>query len=426
MAEWQTALLDDLVEIIIDHRGKTPLKMGGNFIASGYPVLSAKNVKTDKLIEMDSIRYISGELYSKWMKDELFRNDIILTSEAPLGEVYLIPDDSKYALGQRLFGIRVKKDCVLPQYLSAWLASPQGQAALHSRATGTTAQGIKQSELRKVLIDLPPMPTQELIANTRSAIISKIDLNRQMNAVLESAARALFKSWFVDFDPVRAKMEGRVPDGLSADIAALFPNALVDSPFGEVPKGWAWSDLKSVALLNDESWTRRNYPDEIEYVDLANTKWGTIESTQIYTAAEVPSRAQRIIQSGDTIVGTVRPGNGSYAYVGRNGMTASTGFAALRPQKPHYSEFVFLVATSNENIERLAHLADGGAYPAVRPEVVMTTPAVWPGDSILAEFSKISRPLIQRIERNKAENIQLVDLRDTLLPKLISGQLEVA
>jgi type I restriction enzyme, S subunit len=238
MAERKTALLDDLVEIIIDHRGKTPLKMGGNFIASGYPVLSAKNVKTDKLIEMDSIRYISGELYSKWMKDELFRNDIILTSEAPLGEVYLIPDDSKYALGQRLFGIRVKKDRVLPQYLSAWLASPQGQAALHSRATGTTAQGIKQSELRKVLIDLPPMPTQELIANTRSAIISKIDLNRQMNAVLESAARALFKSWFVDFDPVRAKMEGRAPDGLSADIAALFPDTLVDSSLGEIPNGW--------------------------------------------------------------------------------------------------------------------------------------------------------------------------------------------
>src|SRR5574338_242899 len=108
----------------------------------------------------------------------------------------------------------------------------------------------------------------------------------------------------------------------------------------------------------------------IRYVDLANTKWGRIEAVTVHEAHEAPSRAQRVLRPGDTIVGTVRPGNGSYAFIATDGLTGSTGFAVLRPRTSQYESFVYLASTAADNIDVLQHLADGGAYPAVRPDIV--------------------------------------------------------
>jgi type I restriction enzyme S subunit len=176
---------------------------------------------------------------------------------------------------------------------------------------------------------------------------------------MEAMARALFKDWFVDFGPTRAKMAGHTLY-LAPDLWALFPDRLDDD---RKPEGWQWGTLGHVATLNSESWSRANYPACIDYVDLSNTKWGTIESTQPHEQDKAPSRAQRVLRSGDTIVGTVRPGNGSYALVGTAGLTGSTGFAVLRPLRPACREFVYLAATAPDNIVRLSLLADGGAYP---------------------------------------------------------------
>jgi type I restriction enzyme S subunit len=127
----------------------------------------------------------------------------------------------------------------------------------------------------------------------------------------------------------------------------------------------------------------------------------------------------------DTIVGTVRPANGSYAFISRDGLTGSTGFAVLRPRKREYAEFVYLAVTEPENIERLGHLADGGAYPAVRPEGVVATKTVRPGREILKVFTQKVAPMLSRVASNAEEMTTLATLRDTLLPKLISGELRV-
>lgn len=128
----------------------------------------------------------------------------------------------------------------------------------------------------------------------------------------------------------------------------------------------------------------------------------------------------------DTIVGTVRPGNGSYALISADGLTGSTGFAVLRPRSEMYAEFVYLAATSADNIEALAHLADGGAYPAVRPEVVAATKVARPKDDILRVFSRTAGSMLLKIADNERESRTLATLRDTLLPKLISGELRVS
>ena len=241
-------------------------------------------------------------------------------------------------------------------------------------------------------------------------------------AQLIDGARAIFKDWFVDFGPTRAKAEGRAPY-LAAQHWELFPDALDEE---DKPEGWSFAPLTALAEMNPESWSRKNTPEEVEYVDLANTKWGTIEATQQFRWQDAPSRAKRILRPGDTIVGMVRPGNGSFAFVSDSGLTGSTGFAVLRPHQARYTELVFLSATAPENIERLANLADGAAYPAVRPEVVGATEVAFCEDAVATSFSELVSPILDRMESNKRENHTLAQTRDLLLPKLMSGEIRLS
>ncbi|MGL6215307.1 restriction endonuclease subunit S [Billgrantia desiderata] len=291
--------------------------------------------------------------------------------------------------------------------------------------TGAVMPKLTQGNLNRIEISHPCVIEQRAIAHILGTLDDKIELNRRRSQTLEAMARALFKDWFVDFGPVRAKLEGRQAY-LPADLWQLFPDRLDDE--GK-PEGWETTTLANFARLNPESWTKKSAPHEIRYVDLSNTKQGTIEGVARMPWSEAPSRAQRILRTGDTIVGTVRPGNKSFALIGYEGMTGSTGFAVLRPLEKHCRDFVFLAATSPENIERLTHLADGAAYPAVRPDVVLASPVtVPPGEivnDVLRGFANAVSGWVDAVEKNKQESKTLAQLRDTLLPKLISGELRI-
>ena len=287
---------------------------------------------------------------------------------------------------------------------------------------GSGVPTLNRNHVHPLPVRLPPPTEQCAIAHILGTLDDKIELNRRMNETLEAMARALFKSWFVDFDPVRAKMEG-VDTGLPKHIADLFPARLVASELGEIPKGWKVGTLEDVVSLNPESWSTRNAPEEIVYVDLSNTKWGYIEKVETYSWKAAPSRGRRVLRHGDTIVGTVRPGNGSFSLVGRDGLTGSTGFAVLRPKTPSDAELVWCAATSQDNIDRLAHLADGGAYPAVRPEAVAATKLPLADFATRGAFSSVAASLLNQVDANKQQSHTLADLRDTLLPRLISGEL---
>jgi type I restriction enzyme S subunit len=143
----------------------------------------------------------------------------------------------------------------------------------------------------------------------------RIALLSETNATLEAIAQALFKSWFVDFDPVRAKQEGRAPEGMNEATAAMFPDRFDESELGLVPIGWRVGSLSALAILNPESWTATMHPDTVAYIDLANTKNNEIAQVTDYVFEEAPSRARRVLRDGDTIVGTVRPGNRSFAFI---------------------------------------------------------------------------------------------------------------
>jgi type I restriction enzyme S subunit len=335
-----------------------------------------------------------------------------------------VPPDTRVCLGQRMVLLRPKPDEMNFRFLRYWLNSPVMSRHVHGFRDGTVAERLNLPTIRALSVAVPPLDEQCAIARILGTLDNKIELNRLMNETLEAIARAIFKSWFVDFDPVRAKAEGRDP-GLPKHIADFFPDRFEDSNLGEIPKGWEVGTLADFSSLNPEAWSKETRPAVINYVDLSNTKWGRIEVVTDYAQQNAPSRAQRVLRPRDTIVGTGRPGNGSYAFISEEGLTGSTGFAVLRPRIAEYAEFVYLAATAADNIEALSHLADGGAYPAVRPEVVAAAQVVKSGDDVIERYSRATGPLLRKIAKNGHESRTLAALRDTLLPKLISGELRV-
>lgn len=176
--------IDQLVQLIMDYRGKTPKKLGMNWTENQCDIvaLSAKNIKDNKIVNTDKSHYGSESLYKRWMKDgDIEPGDILITSEAPLGEVYLITKPIKAILSQRLFLLRFNKNIVNPWYIFAFMNSQSFKNKLFSKATGTTVVGIKQKELRKIEIDLPNIRLQNKVGDIFRVIYKKIIINEIIN-----------------------------------------------------------------------------------------------------------------------------------------------------------------------------------------------------------------------------------------------------
>ena len=392
----------------------------------GYPYVGIPQIKNGR-VDLDSARPIAEEHFRDWTRKANPQPfDIILSRRCNPGETgFVSPGLGEFAVGQNLVLLRSDGENIIKPFLR-WLSrGPEWWAQVEKYINaGAVFDSLTCAEIPEFRLPIPPLSDQHAIAHILGTLDDKIELNRRMNATLEAMARALFKSWFVDFDPVRAKMAGR-DTGLPTEVDDLFPDRLVDSELGGIPEGWCASTLKDVALLNPESWSKESAPDRILYVDLANTKWGNIHGVQMYSWADAPSRGRRVLRRGDTIVGTVRPGNGSYALIDRDGLTGSTGFAVLRPTNPGEREIVWCAATSHDAIDRLGRLADGGAYPAVNQKAVLDTPVALPHARIRLAFSSCAAPLLNRLQANQREARTLGLLRDALLPRLVSGELRI-
>ena len=291
--------------------------------------------------------------------------------------------------------------------------------------SGSAVPSTNREAFYALPVTLPPLPEQRVIAHILGTLDDKIALSRRLTATLDAMVRALFKSWFVDFEPVRAKVEGR-DTGLPQHIADLFPDRLVDSEFGKIPESWEHSTLDNIVFLNPELWNNQNTTSQIAYVDLSNTKWGYIERVSSFAWEDAPTRARRVLRDGDTILGTVRPSNGSFALIPKDGLTGSTAFAVLRPVVRTDRELIWCAATAADNIDRLSRLADGGAYPAVHPNAVAETKIVLADEATRRGFSLFAAPIVDQMEAHKSRSIKLMEVRRTLLPKLVSGEVRVS
>lgn len=241
MGEWKEYKLGDITSLVIDYRGKTPLKLGSDWSNSGYRALSAKNIKTGKIVNEDSIRFVDEHLYKLWMKDEVKKGDIFITSEAPFGQIFYWNSDEKIVLSQRLFCLRLKEN-ICSQFVYYYMTTNVFQKELDGRATGTTVVGLRQPELLKCKIKLPSFREQIKIVSILKSLDDKIENNRKINENLEQQAQALFKSWFVDFEPFRDQ-------------------PFVDSELGMIPEGWRVESFPDFLTPSTEKVGKEGVPE---------------------------------------------------------------------------------------------------------------------------------------------------------------------
>jgi type I restriction enzyme S subunit len=394
--------------------------------SGGVPLIKVGDVK-DGSIPSRPTYCVSEETNYEYRRTQLEGNELLITLVGNPGECIVVQPYMKGWNPARAIAVVRLKDPSIRTYLKAVLESSAGRHLIDAVLNTTVQKTLNLKDIKRLPIPLPHAETIAGVSQIAEAFSTRIALLRETNATLEAIAQALFKSWFVDFDPVRARMEGRPPEGMDDATAALFPDSFEESELGWVPKGWRAGTLAEMSALNPESWTTRNHPASVAYIDLANAKDNEIAAVTQYAFDEAPSRARRVLRSGDTIVGTVRPGNRSFAFIYQplNNLTGSTGFAVLRPSAKAHTEFVYLAATQDSSIDQLTHVADGGAYPAVRPDVVAGLPCVVPPMSILHAFHAVAEPLLAKVSENQQQAQTLATLRDTLLPRLISGQLRL-
>lgn len=181
---WTVGTIDDATSLIIDYRGRTPKKMGSDWSVAGIPAVSAKNVKGGRLVRPEMFNFVSEELYERWMKDKLALGDILMTSEAPLGELYYLALNARFCLSQRIFAMRANPARCDSTFLYYWLESPACQTEIINRGTGTTVEGIRQSELRKVSVLLPPLQIQKAAAKFLAAWTEQIHRNEEQSRTL--------------------------------------------------------------------------------------------------------------------------------------------------------------------------------------------------------------------------------------------------
>jgi type I restriction enzyme S subunit len=421
MGEWREYTVGEFADVV---GGGTPKTSIEAFWGGEIPWISPKDLSdyNDRRIQRGE-RNISSEGLKSSSAKVLPKNSVLLTSRAPVG--YLAIADNEITTNQGFRSLVVKEDF---DFLFVYYLLKNNVEYLKQHATGSTFQELSGSTLKGLKFRLPEdKKEQQKISSILSSLDDKIELNRKMNETLEEMARAIFKSWFVDFDPVHAKARGEKPAGMPDEIADLFPPEFVhsDQLNKPIPKGWKVVPISSLAELNAKSWTKKNAPESVKYIDLANTKDGEIHSIAGYLFSEAPSRARRILSVGDTIIGTVRPGNRSFAYIANDGYTGSTGFAVMTPKKAGFREFIYIALTQSATIDYFAHLADGAAYPAIRPEVVANYELVIPNEEVIKAFSELTFDVFSKIFMQKEQNFSLTQLRDSLLPKLISGEIEV-
>ena len=274
---------------------------------------------------------------------------------------------------------------------------------------------------------VPPRREQRAIAHVLGTLDDKIELNRRMNETLEAMARALFKSWFVDFDPVRAKMEARDP-GLPRPLADLFPDRLVDSEIGEIPEGWDAASINDLIDLNPKRTLRKG--KIAPYLDMANmpTK-GHVPDKWI----DRPFGSGMRFVNGDTLLARITPclENGKTAYVDflPNGSIGwgSTEYIVMRPKPPIPNEFAYCLARNPDFREYAIHNMTGtSGRQRVPAKALAHFPLVAPSKEVGEAFGNLIQPLFANATANARESRTLTTLRDSLLPKLISGEVRVA
>jgi len=411
------------------------------YVDSGVAIIRGTNLAESKNLSGEFV-YISEEKAYELGNANLKPEDLVFPHRGNIGAVGLVPDDGlRYALSTSLMKITLDTQRALPSFYYYFFRSQRGQAELLKNASRVGTPGIATplTSLRGCVVPFPSLNEQEAAVAVLSSLDDRIALLRETNATLEAIAQAHFKSWFVDFDPVRAKAEGQEPEGLSAEIAGLFPDSFDESGSGLVPKGWSQTTLGQVGARHGGSIQTGPFGSQLhasDYVvagvpvimpkDLANRRVNEQSIARIQQS-DADRLARHKVQAGD-IVFSRRGDVERHALIGEleAGWICGTGCLLVRPGSAWPSPTFLSMALDEQRARKwLVRHAVGATMPNLNTGILADVPLLMPQTEILGAFENIVKATEEKRSAN-FEYIQvLTDLRDALLPRLISGQLRL-
>lgn len=410
-------LLEECIDLIIDNRGKTPKKMGGDWVDEGIKTISAKNVHDRKLDNIDSIRCITQEVYNKWMKEDIKKGDCLLASEgATLGENLYWNSEEKVAIGQRLYCIRTNESILDSKYFSAYMNTNEYQKEIEGKATGTSVLGIKQTELLKTRVLIKDINEQRFIGSLYFDLNEKIEVNNQINKKLEETAQAIFKRWFVDFE---------FPDE-NGNPYKSSGGKMVESELGIIPKGWEFKKLSELAeMKNGVNYGRNQEGEVVNVINVRDFDGSLLVNNDKLDSIYIPRKQinDYKLQKSDTIiVRSAKPGE--TLLVNDDKLKVYSGFTIrIRAQKNINKIYLFYCVRNS--IRKLENSSNGTIFKNLNQQLLGSLDIVEVPIKILENYNKLVKTLIDKIYFTTQEVNKLIQVRDTLLPKLMSGEIRV-
>ena len=408
---WELTTLGDVCQ-----RGGGSIQTGpfgsqlhaSDYVPVGIPSIMPTNIGDNRIVEEGIVR-ITEQDANRLGQHRLRAGDIVYSRRGDVEKRALIRErEEGWLCGTGCLKVRLGSGVVDPLFASMFLGHPAIREWIVRHAVGATMPNLNTSIMSTVPFALPPIAEQKAIAAVLGTLDDKIELNRRMNATLEAMARALFQSWFVDFDPVRAKLDGRQPAGLDRATAALFPDSFQDSTLGTIPHGWRAVHLEAIASVgsgkrpegrSDVLSPECNIPlygggGRIGYVTSALYDQPILLTGRVGTLGLIFRTAEPSWPSDNTLIVEPQPGLLDFTYFLLKGFDLLT-------------------------------LNRGSTQPLLTQADLKRQALVLPAKDVVKAFTDVSEPIFRKISSNERESCTLATLRDSLLPKLLSGELHI-
>lgn len=398
---WEKVKLNDVCSSIYDGDHNAPPKSD-----TGVPFVTISNIDAaDGSIDFSNTAHVPNSYFESLKPDRRPRpGDVLYSVVGSFGIPSLVKDQKPFVF-QRHVAILRPNDRIEPEYLYYSMKSRNFYHWADSVAIGAAQRTVTLGQLREKTIALPPLPVQRRIAGVLSAYDKLIENNRRQIKLLEEAAQRLYKEWFVDL---------------------RFPGHETTPIHNGIPEGWKRTTVGEIASVNAKSLKASELPRMISYIDLSCASKGHILSVSQYSAQDAPGRARRVARDGSIAWGMVRPSQQSYCLVRHPSPSTvlSTGFAVIDAQTVPFS-FLYETLAQNSFVSYLVGLTNGSTYPAVKPEHFYNAEVVTPDEKTLSRFDAAVLPILNGIELREQQIVAAREARDRLLPKLMSGEIEV-
>jgi type I restriction enzyme S subunit len=396
-----------------------------DYVAHGVPVVPTEAIGRRNLIT-EEIPQVALETAERLSRHKLRPGDILFARrgvQATGLSAIITSRQEGWICGTGAILLRITTDDIDPQFLSFLLSSDASIAWLKQHAVGAVMPNLNETIIRQLPLWIPPLAEQRSVAAVLGALDDKIELNRRMNAILEAMARAHFQSWFVDFDPVRCKVDGRQITEVTPDIAALFPNSFEISDSRQIPADWSCLTIGDLAeRIIDKIDARDEWARE-PLIDLARMPQHSMALENWGLGEELTTSVTRFSRR-DILFGAIRPYFHKVGIAPVDGVTNVSVFV-IRPKQLSDWAFLAAVCSMDATVEFATRMSKGTKMPVVGWADFMSFPLVVPPQQIREAFDDLTAPTYERIISNVRESRILAAIRDALLPKLLKGELRV-